>query len=106
MVVEMRIYTFKPGKRERWIELYRRETLPVKQRYLGRFLGFFTNDGADGEQAVLLWGFDSDADLQERRHTLEATEDWARLKAKGRELDAFSKQEVRVLTPAEFSPMR
>ena len=48
MIVEQRTYTLHPGKVAEMVRLYGGEGLALQQKYLGRFLGYFTADLAPG----------------------------------------------------------
>ena len=104
MIVEERIYTLQPGKVPEMVRLYGEEGLPLQQKYLGRFIGYFTSETGNVNQVVFLWGYDSADDREARRAALAKDPAWqAYLKKVTQILVA---QESRLLRPTAFSPIR
>jgi hypothetical protein len=105
MIVEERIYTLQPGKVPEMVRLYGEEGLPLQQKYLGRFIGYFTVEaGGNVNQVVFLWGYDSADDRETRRAALAKDPEWqAYLK---KVMQILVKQENRLLKPTAFSPIR
>ena len=104
MIVEERIYTLQPGKVPEMVRLYGEEGLPLQQKYLGRFIGYFTAETGNVNQVVFLWGYDSLDDRAARRARLAGDPAWqAYLK---KVVPLLVKQENRILKPTAFSPIR
>ena len=55
MIVEERIYTLHAGKVPDLVKLYAEEGLPLQQRYLGKFIGYFTTETGNLNQVVFMW---------------------------------------------------
>jgi hypothetical protein len=104
MIVEERIYTLHPGKVAEMVRLYGEEGLPLQQRYLGKFIGYFTTETGNLNQVVFLWGYDSLDDRAARRDRLAQDPDWQRYLTKVVAL--LVNQENRILKPTSFSPIR
>ena len=104
MIVEQRTYTLHPGKVPEMVRLYGGEGLALQQKYLGRFIGYFTCETGNLNQVVFLWGFDSVDDRAARRARMAQDPAWqAYLK---KVLPLIVAQENRLMTPTEFSPIR
>lgn len=104
MIVEQRIYTVAHGRIHDYLKRYEREGLPVQVRHLGRLAGAFVSDIGTLNQVVYLWCYDSLADRETRRARLAEDPEWhAFLKTNA---GTFTHQEVSILVPAAFSPMR
>lgn len=104
MIVEQRTYTLHPGKVPEMVRLYGEEGLPLQQKYLGRFLGYFTAETGNLNQVVFMWGFDSVDDRAARRARMAQDPAWqAYLK---KVLPLIVTQESRLLAPTAFSPIR
>ena len=104
MIVEERIYTLQPGKVPEMVRLYGEEGLPLQQKYLGRFIGYFTTESGNLNQVVFMWGYDSLDDRSSRRDRLSQDPAWqAYLK---KVIPLLVKQENRILKPTAFSPIR
>ena len=104
MIVEERIYTLHPGKVAEMVRLYAEEGLPLQQKYLGRFIGYFTAESGNPNQVVFLWGYDSADDRATRRDRLAKDPLWQQYLQKV--VPLLVKQENRLLKPTEFSPIR
>jgi hypothetical protein len=104
MIVEERIYTLHPGKVPEMVRLYGEEGLPLQQKHLGRFLGYFTSESGNLNQVVFLWGYDGLDDRAARRERLAADPDWQAYLRKV--VPLLVKQENRLLKPTAFSPIR
>jgi NIPSNAP len=104
MIVEERIYTLQPGKVPEMVRLYGEEGLPLQQRHLGKFIGYFTTESGNLNQIVFMWGFDSLDDRAARRARMAQDPEWQRYLAKV--VPLLVSQENRILTPASFSPIR
>lgn len=104
MIVEERIYTLQPGTVPEMVRLYGEEGLALQQKYLGRFIGYFTAETGNVNQVVFLWGYDSLDDRAARRARLAGDPAWqAYLK---KVIPLLVKQENRILKPTAFSPIR
>ena len=104
MIVEERIYTLQPGKVPEMVRLYGEEGLPLQQKYLGRFIGYFTSETGNVNQVVFLWGYDSLDDRAARRARLADDPAWQAYLQKV--IPLLVKQENRILKPTGFSPIR
>lgn len=104
MIVEERIYTLHPGKVPEMVKLYGEEGLALQQKYLGKFLGYFTCETGNLNQVVFLWGYDSVNDRAERRDRMAKDPEWQAYLKKVAPL--LQKQENKLLRPTAFSPIR
>lgn len=104
MIVEERIYTLHAGKVPEMMKLYGDEGLPLQQRYLGKFIAYFSTESGNLNQVVFLWGYESLDDRAARRERLAQDPAWRRYLQKV--LPLIQSQENRILKPAPFSPIR
>jgi hypothetical protein len=104
MIVEERVYTLHPGKVAEMVKLYGEEGLPLQQRYLGKFVGYFSTETGNLNQVVFLWGFESLDDRAARRERMAQDPAWQDYLKKV--LRLVVAQENRLLKPAPFSPIR
>ena len=104
MILEHRLYTFRPGTVDAWLEKYRTEGLPVQKRHLNRFVGLYVSEIGCLHRTVLMWAYSSLADRENRRAAMYADPDWQEFIAKIWALNAIQKQEVTIMNPASFSP--
>lgn len=104
MIVEERIYTLHPGKVAEMVKLYGEEGLALQQRYLGKFIGYFSTETGNLNQVVFMWGYESLDDRAARRERMAQDPEWRRYLQKVTQLTVT--QENRILKPAPFSPIR
>lgn len=104
MIVEERIYTLHPGKVPEMVKLYGEEGLALQQKYLGKFLGYFTCETGNLNQIVFLWGYDSLDDRAARRDRMARDPEWQAYLRKV--VPLLQKQENKLLRPTAFSPIR
>ena len=104
MIVEHRMYTFRPGTVEGWLKKYEADGLPVQQRHLGKYLGLFVSEIGDLHTIVLMWAYDSLADRERRRASMYEDPDWQAFISGIWSLDAIQSQKVMIMNPAPSSP--
>lgn len=104
MIVDLRIYTTRPGKLAAFVELYREYAWPLQQKYLGRNLGWYTAVEGTLNQVVHLWAYASQADREARREAMAADPAWQDYLRRAAEAGLLVAQENRILRPAAFSP--
>lgn len=102
MIIDLRFYTFHPGKLAEFMKLSQAEILPLQTRYCGRCIFYATSETGVLNQLVQAWAYDDAADRDRRRAALWADPEWQRLGALA--LPLIAHQENRLLKPAEFSP--
>lgn len=104
MIVEQRTYTLHPGKVPQMVRLYGEEGLALQQKYLDRFIGYFTAETGNLNQVVFMWGFASVDDRAARRARMAQDPAWQAYLQKV--LPLIVTQESRLLAPTPFSPIR
>ncbi len=104
MLVEMRIYTYHPGRLQPLLPVLEKEVLPLQLRYLGRLAGYFVSETGTLNQTTQMWVYTDAADREARRAALAADPEWQAIA--NRLVDAVQSQESRLLKPTNFSPLR
>jgi hypothetical protein len=104
MIVELRTYTFHPGKMPEFLRIYLAEGFEVQTRILGNLLGYYSTEAGMLNQLVHLWGYASFDDRLERRARLMQDGGWLRYLEKA--LPLIQIQESKILIPTAFSPVR
>ena len=102
MIVDLRIYTVRPGQLESFVALYRDYAWPIQQKYLGRCLGWYTSVEGHLNQVVHLWAYDSQADREARRGKMATDADWRAYLKRSSDAGYLVAQENRFLKPTEF----
>lgn len=99
MIIDHRTYTFRPGTLFRWLEKYQNEGLPIQKKYLGEFLGLYTQETGNLHQVVFMWAYESMGDREQRRAAMEADADWQKFIEEVWALDVIVSQEIKFLKP-------
>ncbi len=104
MILEERDYRLVPGATAAFLEAYETLGLPIQRRHLGEPVGFFTTDIGELNHVISMWRYDDYAQRSERRAKMLADPDWPAYLASIKGL--IDVQNIRILTPAKFSPIR
>ncbi|MBL8385155.1 MAG: NIPSNAP family protein [Burkholderiales bacterium] len=104
MLIDLRIYTFHPGKLADFMKLAEAEILPLQARHCGNCIFYSTTETGTLNQLIQAWAYADAADRDRRRAALWADPEWQRLGAIA--LPWIAHQENRLLKPAAFSPMK
>ena len=104
MILEQRDYHVTTGKLPELVRLYETEGIEIQERYLGGFVGAFTTDIGALSTYTSLWRYDSYAEREERRASLQADDTWKAFLAKIQPL--IDTQVNRILVPTSFSPLK
>jgi hypothetical protein len=105
MIVDLRIYTTRPGKLAAFVKLYQDYAWDLQQKYLGRCLGWYTVAEGPLNQVVHLWAYENQGDRETRRAAMAADPAWGEYLRRSEEAGLLVSQENRFLKPTEFSPM-
>ena len=104
MIYDHRTYQVVHGQMQAYLERYETFGLPVQLRHLGNLVGFFVTDIGPLNQVTHIWAYESLADREERRARMAADPEWQHfLKINA---GTFVAQDIKILKPARFSPLR
>ena len=67
MIIDMRIYTARPGKLNAFVNLYKEHAWDLQQKYLGKCVGWYTAAEGTLNQVVHLWAYEDQGDREKRR---------------------------------------
>jgi hypothetical protein len=104
VIVEQRDYHVFTGKLNEVVKMYETEGIAIQQEHLGNLIGVFTTDVGALSTYTSLWGYQSYAEREQRRATLQADERWKDFLARLQPL--LHTQQNRILIPTSFSPIR
>ncbi len=100
MIVEMRSYTFHPGKASEYLKIVESDALALQTEYLGAPVGFYSSDVGPQEQVIHMWAYEDHADRERRRNELAKVPEWKAFQQKPPPL--IQSYETRILVPAPF----
>ena len=70
MIVDIRTYDIVPRKMQAYLNLFEEYAMPVLRQYIGEPIGYFVVEHGPLNQVVHLWGYDSLADVEEKRQEM------------------------------------
>ena len=104
MILEERDYRLIQGMTGPFLKAYETLGLPVQRQHLGEPVGFFVTDIGELNHVISMWRYEDYADRSKRRAAMLADAGWpAYLESIRGMIDT---QNIRILTPAPFSPLR
>ncbi|HIE83050.1 MAG TPA: NIPSNAP family protein [Dehalococcoidia bacterium] len=104
MIVDIRTYDIVPRKMKAYLNLFEEYALPVMRRYVGDPIGYFVVEHGSLNQVVHMWGYESLADLEERRRVRDADPDWAKYLSKSEGL--ITSQNNKLCRPTDWSSIK
>jgi len=100
MLVEERIYTFKPASVPEYLKVYEAEGLKIQLSHLENMVGYYFTEVGDLNLIVHMWAYQSFEDRLKRRAALGADPAWRAYLAKVGHL--LLNQKNRIMNPAPF----
>ena len=104
MIVDVRTYDIVPRKMKTYLAIFEEYAMPVLKRHLGAPLGYFVTEHGQLHQVVHLWGYDSLADLEQKRAERDADPAWADYLERTDGLVVA--QNNKLCRPTEWSPIK
>lgn len=87
-----------------FLKAYETLGLPIQKRHLGEPVGFFTTDIGELNHIISMWRYDDYKDRSTRRAAMLADPDWPAYLDEIRGM--IDVQNIRILAPAPFSPLK
>ena len=104
MIVDIRTYDIVPRKMQAYLNLFEEYAMPVLRQYIGEPIGYFVVEHGPLNQVVHLWGYDSLADVEEKRQAREADPRWAEYLSKSEGLVASHNNKL--CRPTDWSSIK
>jgi hypothetical protein len=104
VIVDHRTHELQPGRVRDFLALYEKEGLPVRTKYLGRLVGYFTSEIGNVNEIVHIWAYDDLADRTKRRAAMAADPAWQAYLQKSWEF--LKTVNNKILVPTPFSPTK
>ena len=76
MIVDLRIYTVRPGRMNSFVKLYKDYAWEIQKKHLGHCLGWYTTVEGALNQVVHMWQYEDQADRERRRAAMAADPAW------------------------------
>jgi hypothetical protein len=104
VIVDLRIYTVKPGRVGDFLAMYKEHAWPIQTKYLGNCLGWYAGLEGQINQVVHLWAYKSQADREERRLAMNRDPEWIAYLRRMGDSGLLVHTENRLISPTDFSP--
>lgn len=105
MIVDVRIYTAKPGQLAHAVKLYEEKGYPAQVRHLGKPIFYGTTEVGMLNQIVHCWAYKSQAEREEKRAKMEADPEWIEYRRLSAEKGYLLAQENKIVKTTAFSPI-
>ncbi len=102
MIVDIRTYTCHAHRMAEWIALYKEEGWPIQKQYLGNCRGWYITTEGKLNTVIHIWQYESQADRETRRATMNKDPNWQQFLTKSKALGAFTAQENTLARPSDF----
>jgi NIPSNAP len=104
MLIDLRHYTFYPGKLQVFLPRFEAEGLPLQTQYCGNLVGYFVSESGTLNQIVQMWAYQDAQDRDTRRAALWADKKWQQFGDFA--LPLIQHQSNQLLKPTAFSPKK
>jgi hypothetical protein len=104
MILDMRIYTCKPGTIKKHIEVYKQYGQAAQTKHLGQPVVWATTEVGDVNSYVHIWAYKDIADRATKRAAMWEDPDWITYTQKSAELGALMSQENKILVATDIMP--
>lgn len=104
-IIDVRIYTAKPGKLNDAVKLYEQYGFPSQLKHLGQPVFYGTTEVGMLNQIVHCWKYESQADREAKRARMEADPAWIEYRRLSAEKGYLLSQENRIVKTTAFSPI-
>ena len=105
MLVDVRVYTCKPGTINKHLELYETMGKEPQARHLGQPLLYAKCETGNPNEYMHVWVYESAGDRETKRTGMWADPDWIAYTQESAKLGALEKQENKLYTPVSFYPL-
>lgn len=105
MLVDLRTYTIVPGKLPVYLAVYQELGPPVQREHLGDPLGYFISETGTLNQVCHLWGYETQAEREQRRAALEADPRWQAYRKRSAQDGFVHAQQNQLMKSAPWSPI-
>ncbi|GGE05885.1 NIPSNAP family containing protein [Aureimonas endophytica] len=102
MIFDHRVYTARPNRLAAFLSTYEEVGLPMQRHYIGEPFGFFQTHIGELSRIVHLWGYESLADREARRETMEADPTWVDYRRRVVAEDHLLDMRNQILKPVSF----
>jgi len=105
MLLDVRIYTCRPGGVKPHLALYEQYGLVPQKRHLGEPFAFLTTETGPVNTYIHIWAYENAGDREKKRAAMQADPEWQAYLKRSAEAGYLISQENRLMTPAAFAPI-
>jgi len=106
MLVDVRIYTCRPGTIAKHLALYEEKGKAAQAKHLGEPLLYAKCETGDPNEYIHIWVYESAGDREAKRAAMWQDADWLAYTKASAELGALVKQENKLYNPVGFYPLK
>ena len=104
MLIDLRIYTVRPGSMPAQLALYEKLGYPIQLRYMGEPHFYLTAESGELNTIVHGWVYDSAGDREDKRARMAKDPDWKVYLTENAKAANIVSQRTSLMVPASFAP--
>jgi len=104
MLLDVRVYTCRPGTIKKHLALYEEMGKEPQTRHLGQPLAYMTTETGNPNQYMHIWVYHNAGDREAKRAAMWSDPDWLAYTQESAKLGALEAQENRLMNPVAFFP--
>lgn len=106
MLLDMRVYTCRPGTIKKHLEIYEKYGKAPQVRHLGEPLAYLTTETGNVNQYVHIWVYENAGDREKKRAAMWQDPEWLEYTKKSAELGALESQQNSLMKPVDFFKLK
>jgi hypothetical protein len=106
MLLDVRIYTCRPGTIKKHLALYERMGKGPQTRHLGEPFAYLQTETGNVNQYIHIWKYADAADRAKKRAAMQADPEWQAFMEESAKLGALEHQQNQLMTPVSFFPLK
>jgi hypothetical protein len=106
MLLDVRIYTCRPGTIKKHLALYERLGKGPQTRHLGEPFAYLVTETGNVNQYLHIWAYENAADRERRRAAMQADPEWIAFTEESAKLGALEHQQNQLMQPVSFFPLK
>lgn len=106
MLLDVRIYTCRPGTIKKHLALYEKMGKGPQTRHLGEPFAYLQTETGNPNEYIHIWKYADAADRAKKRAAMMADPEWLAFLEESAKLGALESQRNQLMTPVPFFPIK
>ena len=106
MLLDVRIYTCRPGTIKKHLALYEKMGKGPQTRHLGDPFAYLVTETGNVNQYIHIWKYEDAADRAKKRAAMMVDPEWQAYLEESAKLGALEQQQNQLMAPVPFFPVK